>query len=168
MKTRWLSFVHVAVLAFAASVSAADLDMGGLDSNEAGTVRLNEWLVDIGYKSEMAPSRTGLTITDGGKYTLAPIVSVKGVDRLVFYKLYKGKPSNAKSEELHAIVREINNRFNVCCAYVDEDGDFQMRFTTTFDDKMSPKLFRNTLEHVKTSTDIIIKEYRDRFRPFYD
>jgi hypothetical protein len=168
MKVLKLLLVHVSVLAFAASVPAAELDLSGLDADEEAALRLNVWLDDIGYKAEVAPSRDAVIITDDGNYTVAPIVSSKGVDRLVIYRFYKGKPSNAKSQELHDIVREINNRFNVCCAFVDEDGDLQLRYTTLFDDKMTPKLFRNSMEHVKSCTKMIIKEYRERFRPFYD
>jgi hypothetical protein len=65
-------------------------------------------------------------------------------------------------------VREINNRFNVCSVYVDDDGDLQMRFVVMFDDKLGPRLLRMSLEHVKTSVSMILSEYRPKFKPYYD
>lgn len=147
--------------------SAEDLDLSGVGDNGAAAVVLSRWLTDIGYTTSLKPGERQLDIVEG-KFTILPKVSTSGVDRLVIYRYFKGKPSNAHSEELKEIVREINNRFNVCSAYVDDDGDLQMRFVVIFDDKLGPRLLRMSLEHVKTSVSIIISEYRPKFKPYYE
>jgi hypothetical protein len=158
----------LAVFMMAVSVSAADLNVTGMDNDVDAAMSLKAWLADIGYTSKLSESRDVVFLQGDANYLIAPKVDDGDVDRLVIYKTFKGKASNHGSAELQSIVREINERFNVCCVYVDKGGDLQLRYTLLFDDKLSPKLFRQTMEHVKTCTTTIITEYRDRFRPFYD
>jgi hypothetical protein len=51
---------------------------------------------------------------------------------------------------------------------VDKDGDLVLRFILTFDDKITPRLFRNTLEHVKGGTVNLISEFKPRFALYFD
>lgn len=160
-------------LAFCASillpddVSAADLDLAGINDDVAASVIVSRWLNDVGYTTKLSSGEKQFFLEDG-KLDIAPRVSTTGIDRLVVYKMFRGKPANVNSEVLRDIVREINNRFNVCSVYVDSDGDLQLRFVIMFDDKMSPKLFRLSQEHIKSAVSTIISEYRPRFKPFYD
>ncbi len=166
---RKLCFALVMCLSamLADDASAADLDLAGINDDVAASVILSRWLNDIGYSNKLTTGEKQLFIEDG-KFDILPRVSVSGVDRLVVYKLFRGKPSNANSDTLKEIVREINTRFNVCSAYVDNDGDLQLRFVIMFDDKMSPKLFRLSQEHFKSAVSTIITEYRPKFKPYYD
>ena len=167
MRKLWLALV-VSFSAFLGRASAADLDLTGVNDDVASSVIVSRWLSDLGYSPELETGEKILSIQLDGKYLVAPKISKSGVDRLIVYKYYKGKPSNARSEVLKEIVREINNKYNVCSAYVDDDGDLNLRFLIYFDDKLTPKLFRLSLDHVKSATSQIISEYRTKFKPYYD
>jgi len=167
MKKFWLASVLSFSCLVTSGLSAADLDVGGMNDDVAATVILNRWLSDIGYTTKLQSGEKQLFIEEG-KMDILPRVSTTGVDRLIVYKLFRGKPSNANSLALKEIVREINNRFNVCSSYVDDDGDLHLRFVIMFDDKMTPKLFRLSLDHIKNAVTTIITEYRPKFKPYYD
>jgi hypothetical protein len=157
-----------ALFLFSSSVSAADLDLSGVDDDAEATRKINVWLNDIGYTAKVSTSGDKLFLDEGDKYALLPLVTESGIDRIVIYKVFKGKPSNVNSEALHAIVRQINADFNVCTAFIDKGGALQLRFSIIFEDKLSPRLFRNTIQHVKAGSTAIIKEYREKFRPYFD
>lgn len=168
MKKLSLVFAVVSSFFFNHSARAADLDLAGLGDDAAAAVIVSRWLSDIGYAAKLPAGEKQISIDDDSKFDVIPKVTVSGVDRLIFYKLFKGKPSNARSAELKEIVSEINNRYNVCSAYVDADGDLQMRFIIVFDDKITPKLFRLSMAHFKTASAKIIADYRQRFKPYYE
>jgi hypothetical protein len=168
MRKLWLALVVSFSGFLGCSASAADLDLTGINDDVAASVIIKSWLSDLGYSPELVPGEKQLSIQLDGRYVVAPKISKSGVDRLIVYKYFKGKPSNARSEVLKEIVREINNRYNVCSAYVDDDGDLNLRFLIYFDDKLTPKLFRLSLDHVKSASSQIISEYRPKFKPYYD
>ncbi len=157
-----------ALFLFSSSVSAADLDLSGVDDDAEATRKINAWLTDIGYAVKVSTSGDKLYLDEGDKYALLPLVTESGVDRIVIYKVFKGKPSNVNADALHAVVRQINADYNVCTAFVDKSGALQLRFSILFEDKLSPRLFRNTMQHVKDGSAAIIKEHREKFRPYFD
>ena len=157
-------------LMVSAAAFAADYDVKGISNDGSAGLLLKEWMTDIGYTVESGKTREVVILETekGGKLALSPIVSSSGVDRLIIYKNYKGKPSNVNSNELRAIINEINASFNVCSAILDSDGDLSLRYSLLFDDKISPRLLRMSLEHVDATVSVIIGRYREKFRPFYD
>ncbi len=167
MSKLFFIFVFCSSVLLPDAVRAADLDLSGTNDDVAASVIVSRWLNDVGYTTKL-PSGQKQFLLEDGKLDIAPRVSTSGVDRLVVYKVFRGKHDNVNSEVLKEIVREINNRFNVCSVYVDRDGDLQMRFVIMFDDKMSPKLFRLSHEHIKSAVSTIISEYRPKFKPYYD
>lgn len=168
MRILWLALVVSFSGFLSCAASAADLDLTGINDDVAASVIVKGWLSDLGYSPQLEPGEKVLSIQLDGKYVVAPKISKSGVDRLIVYKYFKGKPSNARSEVLKEIVREINNRYNVCSAYVDDDGDLNLRYLIYFDDKLTPKLFRLSLDHIKSATSQIISEYRAKFKPYYE
>ena len=154
----------------AAISSAADYDVKGISNDGDAALLLKDWMTDIGYAVESGKTREVVILETekGGKLALSPKVSSSGVDRLIIYKNYKGKPSNVNSNELRAIINEINASFNVCSAFLDSDGDLSLRYSLLFDDKISPRLLRMSLEHVDATVSVIIGRYREKFRPYYD
>ncbi len=168
MRKLWLALVVSSAGLLATGASAADLDVTGMNDDVAASVIIRDWLSGLGYSPELDPGEKMFSIQLDSKYVVAPKISRSGVDRLIVYKYFKGKPSNARSEVLKEIVREINNQYNVCSTYVDDDGDLNLRFTIYFDDKLTPKLLRLSLDHVKSAATQIISEYRPKFKPYYD
>jgi hypothetical protein len=157
-----------ALFLFSATASAADLDLSEVGDDVEAAGRMKAWLTDIGYTVKLSSSGDKLFLDEGDKYALLPLVTESGVDRIVIFKVFKGRPSNVDSEALHAMIRQINADFNVCTAFVDKNGSLQLRFSILFDDKLSPKLFRNSIQHVKVCSTAIVSEYRERFRPYFD
>ena len=162
--------VFILTLVASTAASAADYDVRGISSDADAGLMLKDWMADLGYRVDAPKDRPSVFLENekGGKLVLVPKVSTSGVDRLIIYKNFKGKPSNVKSEELRALINEINASFNVCSAYLDSDGDLSLRYNLLFDDKLSPRLLRVTLEHVDATVSVIISKHRDRFRPFFD
>lgn len=157
-------------LMVSAAASAVDYDVKGISSDGNAGLLLKEWMTDIGYTVESGKTREAVILENekGGRLLLSPKVSSSGVDRLIIYKNFKGKPTNVNSNELRAIINEINASFNVCSAYLDSDGDLSLRYNLLFDDKISPRLLRMTLEHVDATVSVILARYREKFRPFFD
>jgi hypothetical protein len=147
---------------------AADLNVADVRKDEDASVLLRGWASDLGYTANISDSRKAVFLKDGLDYMLAIKVSPSGIDRVIIYNIYKGKPSNASSRELMAIVREINMSKNVCAAYVDKDGDLVLRFVLGFDDRLSPKLFRNQIDHVKAASQNILDEFSSKLDPYYE
>lgn len=149
-------------------VSAIDYDVSGMDNDVDAALRLKTWVAEIGYTSRSTEKREGVFIDDDYRFVIFPRVTSKGLDRLVIYKTFNGKPSNVGSSELAKLINEINNRFNVSSVYVDSDGDLVLRFVLAFDDKVSPRLFRNTLEHAKDATKSVIGEFKPKLTPYFE
>jgi hypothetical protein len=66
------------------------------------------------------------------------------------------------------IVSEINQKKNVCSAYVDKAGDLVLRYVLSFDDRLAPKVFRYQLEHVESSSDNIMKDFQEKLSPYFN
>ena len=153
---------------FVIPVSAVDYDVSGMSNDVDASLQLKSWITDIGFTANNTESRDGVLVEDDYRVAIFPKVNAKGLDRLVIYKTFKGKSSNVGSAELAKLMNEVNNKFNVCSAFVDKDGDLVLRFILTFDDKITPRLFRNTLEHVKGGTVNLISEFKARFALYFD
>ena len=85
-----------APLLFFSSVSAADLDLSGVDDDAEAARKINVWLTDIGYTAKVSTSGDKVFLDEGDKFALLPLVTESGVDRIVIYKVFKGKPSNGR------------------------------------------------------------------------
>jgi hypothetical protein len=169
MKTRFHKFC-VFILLMAASVtelSAADLNVAGVKTETDAARLLCEWAADIGYTAELSDSKKTVYIKDDFNYLLSIKPAQSGVDRILIYNIFRGKQSNVDSDELHAIVRAINREKNVCTAIVDNSGDLIFRYVLSFDDRLSPALFRHEIDHVKSTSAFVLKEFSDKLAPFY-
>jgi hypothetical protein len=169
MKSTLLKAKHAlsALIFSAAGLTAADLDVTGLNNDVDASVLLHNWAVDIGFTASLSDARKTVFIKDQFDFGLAIKVNPQGLDRIVIYNTFTGKPSNVNSQELLAIVREINLARNVCSAYVDKEGDLVLRYVLGFDDRLTPKLFRYQLDHVKGSTENILKDFQPRLSPYF-
>lgn len=166
MTTRCFALGLFHLLASSAFLPAADLIVAGMDNDVDASVLLHEWASGIGYSASLSTTKKAVFIKDDLNYALMMKVSSSGVDRIVIYNTYAGKPSNVNSQELLAIVRNINLERNVCSAYIDKQGDLVLRYVLSFDDRISPKLFRIQLEHVKSSSEDIIDAFAERLAPY--
>jgi hypothetical protein len=165
------SFRNVAVLLLvfmSLGLCAADLNVAEVRKDEDASVQLRGWLGELGYTTTISDARKTLYLKDGLDYMLAIKVTASGLDRIIIYNIYKGKPSNVHSRELMDIVRDISLKKNVCAAYVDKDGDLVLRFVLGFDDRLSPKLFRNQIDHVKAASQNILDEFSAKLDPYYE
>jgi hypothetical protein len=166
MNSRCFALGLFHLLASSASLLAADLVVAGMDNDVDASVLLHDWASGIGYSASLSETKKSVFIKDDLNYALMMKVSSSGVDRIVIYNTYEGKPSNVNSQELLAIVRNINLERNVCSAYIDKRGDLVLRYVLSFDDRISPKLFRIQLEHVKSSSEDIFDTFADRLAPY--
>ena len=158
----------VALFIATAGLSAADLDVTGMSNDVDASILLRDWTSSIGYTSTLSESRKTVFIKDKFGFGLIIKVIPQGLDRIVIYNTYAGKPSNANSQELLRIVSEINQKKNVCSAYVDKAGDLVFRYVLSFDDRLTPKLFRYQLEHIESSSDGIMKDFQEKLSPYYN
>lgn len=169
MKTPFHKF-SAFILLTAASVtglSAADLNVAGVKTDTDAARLLRDWAADIGYTAELSDTKKIVYIRDEYNYLLSIKPTQSGVDRILIYNIFRGKPSNVDSDELHAVVRAINREKNVCAAFVDSSGDLVFRYVLCFDDRLSPALLRHQIDHVKSTSAFVLKEFSDKLAPFY-
>jgi hypothetical protein len=155
------------MVASVAVLSAADLNIAGAKDEAGASTILCDWVTGIGYSANLSETKKTVYIKDEYNYALVIKSAQSGLDRILIYNTFAGTPANASSEELHGIVRAINLEKNVCTAFVDKKGNLVFRYVLGFEDRLSPALFRHQIDHVKSTSEFILKDFADRLAPYY-
>ena len=158
------------LVAFLASLGtsalAQGLDLANQDNNTAAGTAFAGWAKDQGYKV--------IDVLSGGKAVaiktdenFSALVEVKpsktGLDRLVLTMNFKSGSGQANRAEKLQLANAINETLNLCSFSIDEDGDFEFTFVLTFDDQISPGLFRKFIKHVDFAVGAINQRFAKEF-----
>ena len=168
MRTPLLAIVLFALTSpfLASSASAQGYSIPGIDDNAQAGLAFVKWAESQGY--------SGVTARDSGKAVTIEtnkghkaVINIKAsttmVDRVIFNVSFKSGNGLAKLAQKLKLANDINDQINLCSFSVDDEGDFTFTFVLTFDDQMSPALFRKFLAHVDFSIDAIYKRYAKEF-----
>ena len=88
-------------------------------------------------------------------------VSIKsfesGLDRITAHVFFNGKKENTYSDKFAAVVNRINWKYSNCTvAYDEKNGGIVFRWHLYFDNKLSPKAFKQWIDLVIFGTDFIL------------
>ena len=141
-------FVMTLTCAFS-SLRGADLDMSGLDTPNdklPAARRLLSWVKSLGYSATLSEDNEMVLIKDY-RLSIYPVLNADGIDRIIVQNIYAGNPANTRDDKLAATIAIINKDFHAAQVSVMDNGS--IRFTTylTFDDMLSPRLFKLFMEH---------------------
>ncbi len=154
------SFLKALTLIFLpALANAADLDISSAgQSNAEATKLLYRFAEDIGSDvSRPKPDGEFFALNqDGVKMLIDVKAASSGVDRAVARIFFTGKKEHANSVDMHKLLAKLNRTYNTCTISIDSDGDVCFLFVLSFDNRVSPKLFRLWCEHVSQCTQTII------------
>lgn len=156
---RSLILALFACLSAFANLRANDLDVAGLDTPRDKTAAANRlllWTRSLGYDAVLSQDGEDVFIKEL-KLTVSPVLNDdNGIDRLVIYNAYAGKPGNFGDKELTDVVTAINADQIAAQVSVLRTGSVLFVTYVSFDDKLSPILFRKFLEHSNRMAEVII------------
>ena len=151
----------LACLGTVPSLRAADLDLTGMDTprdRKAAAVRIMEWAKSIGFDAALTADGEEVFVRDM-KLTLRAVLNDVGVDRIIVFNSYRGKPGNASDPQVPVILGKVNGSQIAAKVSVDGDGDILFDTTLAFDNTLSPRLFRCFLEHSNKAADMLIQNH---------
>ncbi len=158
MKAPIIALIAV-ILTLSPALSAADLDVNGLETPRDKIVaakRLLDWVSSLGYKAVLSDDGEDVLVTDT-KLTLNPRLSADKVDRIVVYNSYAGKIGNLDSQELNALIAKLNSRLNTVNIFVADQGSITFASSLAFDDTLTPRLLRLFMDHCNRAAELVIK-----------
>jgi len=140
------------------SLQAADLDMAGLDTPAdklPAARRLLSWLKSLGYESELSKDGEEVFVSEY-KLRIYPVLNAAGIDRLIVISTYGGFPENVRNQALLAEIARLNSQQHAAHLALTSNGGVMFVSSLTFDESLSPRLFRLFMEHANMSASSII------------
>ena len=139
-----------------------DLDISkAADNDQEATKLLYKMAEDIGCNVSQFNGKT--FILSQGSRSIQIIVKAGDTipDRIIGYVGFRGKKENVNSEKFSSLANRINKKYNMCTTTYDDDGGFTLRYNLTFDDRLSPKLFRRWIDSVVDSSDYVLEQEKE-------
>jgi len=119
-----------------AGTTSVDYLVLGEDDNEAAAKALASYLEKHGIEILLQKGQNVGIQRHDLMYILSPKVSNEGVDRIVVAKAFGVEDRYHHSPEVDALVRKLNEDFNIGTFFLDDDGDLVFQSHVTFMDRV--------------------------------
>jgi len=137
-----------------------NLDLIGIDDNEAATRSLREWCQQLGYRTKDADGDVSFVVVGARRWIIGIKADRNSNHRLVATCIFGTTPGYMSKEEWHKFCNDINARLNIGKFCLNDADMFEIQFSLYFLETLNPRLFRNFLAQIDDSMAHILKEYR--------
>lgn len=140
----------------------ADLDISKVgDSNEEATKLLYRMAEDIGCTVSSYDGKSFVLSQAGNRISMVVKANETFPDRIIGYVGFRGKKENMNLEKFSSLANRINKKYNMCTVTYDNDGGFTFRYTISFDDRLTPRLFKGWVDSIVQSLDYILSNEKE-------
>jgi hypothetical protein len=142
-----------------------NLELADSRDDNAAAAAFHDWARNLGYKVTLRPD--GAAVGIRGRYNFnAYFRCGTGMKRLIINCFFPSGSGPAEMAARCELSNRINGAFNIGTFWFDKDGDFACQFVLTFDEMLTPVLWRDFFDHVEAGVTQVIQHYAEDFKPF--
>jgi hypothetical protein len=140
----------------------ADLDLSKVgDNNEEATKLLYRMAEDIGCNVSSYDGKLFILAQAGTRISICVKANETDPDRIIGYVGYRGKKENMNLEKFSSLANRVNKKYNMCTVTYDNDGGFTFRYNISFDNRLTPRLFKGWVDSIVESANYILTNEKE-------